>query len=667
MTPSAETMGGTIASCQSPSGGALIEPETKPVFLIQKEGHPTVRVFEKPEPGARVVCQIPSYSDAVVFTKDMHSTSFFRVQCGDIEGWVGVKNVKMKSSCGPEKVGKICLGEEVIVDQQPVTHRGDSEASQRSTLSSLSYSQLNKTIAMETPKSASGCVAEGPPTMACRMGTKCKDRTEMHLTCVAHPFDPGYVQLCEASGIEPEEPSLLGLFTWVDKDGSSKVSLSELHEAISLLSTLVGEEVVITDNAWNQLDEDGNGCINFSEFSSWAGPRLGLPLGVKHLFSNGRAIDEFHGCAIIGCPCEAFVLKDSQPDQTDEAPWAPCTRKSTLAFVASDRGQQQLQLCTCGHKYAAHNMSLPCEGEVPYPMYWDARDSSDGEFTDLVPVDAQNLKLFQKLLDETYAPIWTRDRRKHNPTMPNVPEEFTVVRAFRSENSRIWREYGVKRAQLIQDYDTQSSAPYTCFSDVTSSVAWAEHGGLLADRLKPEINEWYLFHGCGHRAAENICKQDFRLSNAGNNTGTLYGRGIYFAESITKADEYSKPNDAGEYAVLLTRVVGGHVRYTDDLEPDPEDLVQSCIEGPYDCIIGDRRKTKGTYREFVFYDTENFYAEYIIHYTRGKQLQRRPSTSSTMSSTRSTPRADSSRLSFISSGSLDPHSGRCKSGCECSI
>ena len=34
-------------------------------------------------------------------------------------------------------------------------------------------------------------------------------------------------------------------------------------------------------------------------------------------------------------------------------------------------------------------------------------------------------------------------------------------------------------------------------------------------------------------------------------------------------------------------------------------MVRACIEGPYDCILGDREKARGTFREFVFYDSEN--------------------------------------------------------------
>jgi len=366
---------------------------------------------------------------------------------------------------------------------------------------------------------------------------------------------------------------------------------------------------------------------------------LGLPLGVGHLF-QGNAIDEPHGCAILGCPCEGFDLKAQQgsPGKMDrqmsggskDGTLRTPRKMATRLFLSTERGKEMCQLCKCGHKYSAHKVALQSEGEVQYPAYWDHREAiarkSTGDFsapsaqvtgaadfTDLVPVDGHSLDLFQNLMDSTYSPVWTRDRKKHNPAMNKVPKGYTVVRAYRSENSRIWREYGVKRAQLLADV---AEARYSQHDDVASTVAWVAHGGALADRLKPEINEWYVFHGSTAENAVKICKHDFRLQYAGKSTGTLYGHGIYFAESVTKSDEYCKPNADGEYTMILCRVVGGHSKYTDVLEPDPEDLVQSCIEGPYDCIIGDRRKTRGTYREFVFYDSENVYAEYIIVYRR---------------------------------------------------
>ncbi|CAE8586327.1 unnamed protein product [Polarella glacialis] len=214
----------------------------------------------------------------------------------------------------------------------------------------------------------------------------------------------------------------------------------------------------------------------------------------------------------------------------------------------------------------------------------------------------------------TYRTAFTRDRKVHNPTNPKVPTGFTVLKVHRSENSHSWKEYACRRAEV--ETRIQEGKAVKVFDDVKTVTALKDIGGAKAARLSHDCNEWYLFHGTNPAAAKAICDSDFKVSRAGSNTGTLYGKGLYFAESITKADEYAKANEEGNYAVLLCRILGGNVRYTDDPTPDPEDLLHSCIEGDYDIVLGDREKTRGTYREFVLFDSEDVYVEYIIEYKR---------------------------------------------------
>lgn len=477
------------------------------------------------------------------------------------------------------------------------------------------------------------------PRRPCPDGTRCKLRNKSeHLFEQAHPFDPDYIDSCKECDLEPEEASLRGLFRWTDYDDSNKISPKELEAALPLISQLFGEEFVLSPEAWERLDEDGNGHVNFSEFAEWAGPRLGLPLGVRHLFeargTHSRRLNDNQvldsACGILGCPCEAFQpAAQKMPQRQDSLNSKDGTtrtmkrRKSwkEVAFVVTGRGKDRLLMCRCGHKHSAHAERLPAPGEIPYPHYWSSDPSE--EFIEFIPVGENSLTIFQALLSETYRKTWTRDRRKHNKNQPNVPESYEVVQAWRCENSKIWREYCTHRALLIQDRDEAPSGDnFFEYTDVKSTLAWFKHAGSSADRLFPECNEWYLFHGTNPMAARSIAENDFKINMAGGNTGTLYGRGAYLAESITKADEYAKPNENGEYAVLLCRALGGRVKYTEEVNPNQEELVRCCIEGPYDCILGDREKCRGTYREFVFYDTENLYAEYIIHYKRIGSLER---------------------------------------------
>lgn len=478
-----------------------------------------------------------------------------------------------------------------------------------------------------TPEYTSEPVLPPPGRPVCEKGCKCHDRTEEHLRYFAHPFDGDYTGA--------EERTLFALYNWIDANGSGLVSKTEMKDQMPLICTLSGEHLQLSEHAWDALDEDGNGYVNFSEFAYWAGPRLGFPLGVGHLFqycNKGR----HHGskmwssentnlsmdakseqCSIMGCPCECFKPRAGfKSFHRRAAKFEGMVNK--IAAKVGHKGRLTLRLapCICGHKHSSHSSRPPLDLEVPYPRYWKCPSLSKGsEFQQLVSVGEGSLARFQKLFDETYRDIWTRDRRKHNEN-PNVPKGFRVVSAKRNENSRHWREYEVRRAELLLDCKERGDDGYVEYRDIKSAVAWQAHGDKLAERLIPQCNEWYLFHGTDGKSAEQICEGDFRIANAGIATGTLYGRGAYLAESISKADEYAKPNAEGHYAVLIVRGLGGNVLYTAELEPDPEELVEACIEGPYDCVLGDREACRNTYREFVFFDSQNIFAEYLVFYER---------------------------------------------------
>lgn len=464
----------------------------------------------------------------------------------------------------------------------------------------------------------------------CEKGCKCRDRSEEHLRESAHPFDSDYTG--------SEERTLFALYNWIDANSSGLISNSELKDMMPLICDLSGEKLHLSDHTWDALDEDGNGYVNFSEFAFWAGPRLGFPLGVGHLFQycdKGR----HHGskiwssenadmsadakeareeqCSIMGCPCECFKPRAGFKGLHRRAAKLEGMINRIAAKVGhKSRLKLRLAQCVCGHKHSSHSSRPPLELEVPYPRYWKCPSLSKGaEFQQLVSVGDGSLARFQQLFDETYRDVWTRDRRKHNEN-PDVPKGFRVVSAKRNENSRHWREYEVRRAELLLDCKDREDDGYVEYRDIKSALAWQAHGDKLAERLVPQCNEWYLFHGTDGKSAERICEGDFRIANAGQATGTLYGRGAYLAESITKADEYAKPNAQGHYAVLIVRGLGGNVLYTAELEPDPEELVEACIEGPYDCVLGDREACRKTYREFVFFDSQNIFAEYMVLYER---------------------------------------------------
>merc|ERR1740121_863357 len=102
----------------------------------------------------------------------------------------------------------------------------------------------------------------------------------------------------------------------------------------------------------------------------------------------------------------------------------------------------------------------------------------------------------------------------------------------------------------------------------------------------------------------------------------MFGRGLYFAESCMKADEYTAKDSRGRCPMLLCRVVLGRINYCDAKYPHSvaDDLEAKCIGGGkgggFHAVLGDREKVRGTFREFVIFDNDQVYPEYLVWYSR---------------------------------------------------
>merc|ERR1712190_27319 len=123
--------------------------------------------------------------------------------------------------------------------------------------------------------------------------------------------------------------------------------------------------------------------------------------------------------------------------------------------------------------------------------------------------------------------------------------------------------------------------------------------------LMAEANEVWLLHGTSHAAADGITSEDFDMTRA--NPSGLFGAGVYFAESISKSDEYvtgKMVDTQEEFPLLLCRVCLGYTYYCDEVSPNKPALVRRCLEQDWHSVVGDRKKTRGTFREFIVYDNQ---------------------------------------------------------------
>lgn len=247
----------------------------------------------------------------------------------------------------------------------------------------------------------------------------------------------------------------------------------------------------------------------------------------------------------------------------------------------------------------------------PLPPTWTG-PKKDAAWNLRTPIDDDLLLAeLQDLINVSYRKIWTRDRKATG--INKVPSEYRLERALRSENYKDWCDYYMKRHR-VQSVSTQEG--FVQFEVKTSEAKRVCARHQLEDQNHYGCNEWLLFHGTSRDAAEAICSAGFTMARAGSNTGSLYGKGTYFAESITKADEYARENADGVCCALVCRVVGGRVLYNNEATPDASKLQEVVMSRAYDTLLGDRETTRNTFREFVVFDVDQVYVEYVLFYRR---------------------------------------------------
>ena len=111
-----------------------------------------------------------------------------------------------------------------------------------------------------------------------------------------------------------------------------------------------------------------------------------------------------------------------------------------------------------------------------------------------------------------------------------------VKKVERIEQRHLWNAYDTNRRQFM---GIASSNPYVSIAahdgeeDILTYTCSPQE---LDKHIEKAINEAFLFHGTKENLLNVIISQgfDFRLT-----TNAMFGRGVYFAESSTKADQYT--------------------------------------------------------------------------------------------------------------------------------
>ncbi|KAI8484075.1 hypothetical protein Bbelb_381930 [Branchiostoma belcheri] len=242
----------------------------------------------------------------------------------------------------------------------------------------------------------------------------------------------------------------------------------------------------------------------------------------------------------------------------------------------------------------------------------------------LVHVTPEVTKAIKSLVEKT----WREDAVGIGIDAEKLKHRKIVVHNLqRIENPRLYYKYAAHRQEFCY-----RAAEEGFFRPPEPPIATGVlNTPVLNNLLVPEINEHFLFHGTKPERVEAIIAGglDFRMSGQG-----MFGRGIYFAENSTKADQYTdwiwqRGKEEGRKdtkTMFLVRVTLGRlfVGPDDGTARDftrPPCTTHGCARFDcshverFDSVIGGTSKHK-MFREYVIYDRFQAYPEYVITYSR---------------------------------------------------
>ncbi|XP_062615760.1 uncharacterized protein LOC134277439 isoform X1 [Saccostrea cucullata] len=265
------------------------------------------------------------------------------------------------------------------------------------------------------------------------------------------------------------------------------------------------------------------------------------------------------------------------------------------------------------------------------PLYWkEFRGGYDikyylkqkKDFCRVNMVDSDTFKAISEMVEQT----WDQAHVGHGADAKGLGHQgIKVTKIERVESIELFSHYSQQRERIIRQMLRSGLNSYPRIETVT------QKGGILTTLKMPkllntslylDINEHYVFHGTKSSFIENITKKGIDPRKSSDRL--LFGQGIYCGESSTKADQYTDDKSHRQQKglqMLLVRLLIGNPFVSGQEQsykhpPCSTCKTTTCVIGEhcnYDSIIVEGR---WLFREFVVYEPNQCYPEYIITYDR---------------------------------------------------
>lgn len=112
-----------------------------------------------------------------------------------------------------------------------------------------------------------------------------------------------------------------------------------------------------------------------------------------------------------------------------------------------------------------------------------------------------------------------------------------VTRVQRIENHKLFYRYLERRQQCLNKQSTKNSiVPLNHMDELNPMLTEPKTPSSVNSVMRNDINEHYVFHGTLPENIESIATNGWNCHLCKNQG--MFGKGIYCAESLTKADQY---------------------------------------------------------------------------------------------------------------------------------
>ncbi|XP_052794381.1 protein mono-ADP-ribosyltransferase PARP15-like isoform X1 [Mya arenaria] len=255
---------------------------------------------------------------------------------------------------------------------------------------------------------------------------------------------------------------------------------------------------------------------------------------------------------------------------------------------------------------------------------WKVRNKGNDMYT-LKGVDRPTFSIIERFIRKT----WRQGKVGHGHDAQGLTDlgctGLKVNKIERIENLTLFEQYTHRRQILL--HEATEANLFQNLTDLKSKNGLSEIEKLMDEdwrlgRLLPEVNEGYLFHGTKEDRINGVVTQglDPRLAQG----HAVLGQAIYLAESSTKADQYTDLKDNRTKTGLkmfLVRACLGNIHLVNKCRKlkRPPCTETACLsdtcdhEKRFHSVV---EEEQFIFREFVVYDSNLVYPEYLISYDR---------------------------------------------------